>query len=288
MISLAPLSHYDQVTCFSLPGKPEMELTVRRFDKLHPEISGNKWFKLIHWLKDLPAYEAVVSFGGAYSNHLLALSAAGRETGIRTIGIVRGDIVENPWLQAMKQNGMEIHFVSRESYRQKTDHGFLQNWTDKLGSCRIVPEGGAGLPGLLGAGEMVQTDEPFDWIVLPGGTGTSAAGIAQKLEKSLSKVLCFQVLKGEQILQQELRKHGFDSSYYPNLVFNADFHFGGYAKSKPELIAFQQQWIEQTGIPIDLVYGAKALFGLYALFLEQKLGNKKRIIYIHTGGLGPN
>ena len=78
MISLAPLSHYDQATRFSLPGKPEMELTVRRFDMLHPEISGNKWFKLIHWLKDLPANEAVVSFGGAYSNHLLALSAAGR------------------------------------------------------------------------------------------------------------------------------------------------------------------------------------------------------------------
>jgi 1-aminocyclopropane-1-carboxylate deaminase/D-cysteine desulfhydrase-like pyridoxal-dependent ACC family enzyme len=287
MISLAPLSHYDQATRFSLPGKPVMELTVRRFDMLHPEISGNKWFKLIHWLKDLPNNEAVVSFGGAYSNHLLALSAAGKESGIRTIGIVRGDIVENPWLQAMQQNGMEIHFVSRESYRQKTDQGFLQNWTERLGSCRIVPEGGAGLPGILGAAEMVHSDEPFDLIVLPGGTGTSAAGIAQKLKGSFSNVLCFQVLKGEQILQQELGRQGFDSSLFPNLEFNADFHFGGYAKLKPELIEFQQKWMEQTGIPIDLVYGAKALFGLYALYQEQKLGNKTRIVYIHTGGLGP-
>jgi 1-aminocyclopropane-1-carboxylate deaminase len=187
----------------------------------------------------------------------------------------------------MKQNGMEIDFVSRDAYRQKTEQVFLQNRIDKLGSCRIVPEGGAGLPGILGAAEMVHSDEPFDWIVLPGGTGTSAAGIAQKLEKSLSKVLCFQVLKGDQILQQELRTHGFDSSLNPNLEFNTDFHFGGYAKSKPELIAFQQYWIEQTGIPIDLVYGAKALFGLYALYQEQKLGAKTRIVYIHTGGLGP-
>ena len=126
MISLQSLSFYDEAVSFSLPEKETMRLSVRRFDRLHPEISGNKWFKLQDWLSDLVHDEAVISFGGAYSNHLLALSAAGKELEIKTIGIVRGEEVLNPWISTMRKNGMILHFVSREAYRLKNQDSYIK------------------------------------------------------------------------------------------------------------------------------------------------------------------
>jgi 1-aminocyclopropane-1-carboxylate deaminase/D-cysteine desulfhydrase-like pyridoxal-dependent ACC family enzyme len=288
MISLQSLSYYDETVSFSLPGKETMQLSVRRFDRLHPEISGNKWFKLQDWLSDLVKNESLLSFGGAYSNHLLALSAAGKELGIKTIGIVRGEEVLNPWISTMRINGMLLHFVSREAYRLKHQDSYLKNLQEQFGLSRIIPEGGAGSPGIDGAMGMVNDVELYDWIALPGGTGTSAAGIAKKLQYGSSKTLCFQVLKGDSILKNELKEtSGFDVENFPNLQIDCKYHFGGYAKLNEELKGFQKQWIEQTGIPIDLIYGAKALFGLYEKFQQGHLGENPRVLYIHTGGLGP-
>ena len=288
MISLQSLSYYDETVSFSLPGKETMQLSVRRFDRLHPEISGNKWFKLQDWLSDISKEDVVLSFGGAYSNHLLALSAAGKELGIKTIGIVRGEEVLNPWISTMRKNGMILHFVSREAYRLKNQDSYLKNLQEQFGLSRIIPEGGAGSTGSDGAMGMVNDVELYDWIALPGGTGTSAAGIAKKLQYGSSKALCFQVLKGDSILKNELKEtSGFDVENFPNLQIDCKYHFGGYAKLNEELKGFQKQWIEQTGIPIDLIYGAKALFGLYEKFQQGHLGENPRVLYIHTGGLGP-
>jgi 1-aminocyclopropane-1-carboxylate deaminase/D-cysteine desulfhydrase-like pyridoxal-dependent ACC family enzyme len=288
MISLQSLSYFDEDVSFSLPEKETMLLSVRRFDRLHPEISGNKWFKLQDWLSDMSKEEVVLSFGGAYSNHLLALSAAGKELGIKTIGIVRGEEVENPWISTMRKNGMLLHFVSREAYRLKNQDSFLKNLQEQFGKCLIIPEGGAGSTGIEGAMGMVNDVELYDWIALPGGTGTSAAGIAKKLKNSSCKILCFQVLKGDSILKNELKEtSGFDIELFPNLQIDCKYHFGGYAKLNEELKGFQKKWIEQTGIPIDLIYGAKALFGLYEKFQQGHLGENPRVLYIHTGGLGP-
>lgn len=288
MISLQSLSFYDEAVSFSLPEKETMQLSVRRFDRLHLEISGNKWFKLQDWLSDLVHDEAVISFGGAYSNHLLALSAAGKELEIKTIGIVRGEEVLNPWISTMRKNGMILHFVSREAYRLKNQDSYIKVLHEQFGHCRNIPEGGAGSAGILGAMGMVNDVELYDWIALPGGTGTSAAGIAKKLQNSSCKILCFQVLKGDSIIKSELKATSdFDVEHYPNLQIDCDYHFGGYAKSNEELKSFQKQWIEQTGIPIDLIYGAKALFGLYDKFQRGQLGENPTLLYIHTGGLGP-
>ena len=288
MISLQSLSFYDEAVSFSLPGKETMRLSVRRFDRLHPEISGNKWFKLQDWLSDISKEEVVLSFGGAYSNHLLALSAAGKELGIKTIGIVRGEEVLNPWISTMLKNGMILHFVSREAYRLKNQDSYIKVLQKQFGYCRIIPEGGAGSTGIDGAMGMVNDVELSEWIALPGGTGTSAAGIAKKLQNSSCKILCFQVLKGDSIIKSELKATSdFDVEHYPNLQIDCDYHFGGYAKSNEELKNFQKQWIEQTGIPIDLIYGAKALFGLYDKFQRGQLGENPTLLYIHTGGLGP-
>jgi 1-aminocyclopropane-1-carboxylate deaminase len=288
MISLQSLSFYDEAVSFSLPEKETMQLSVRRFDRLHPEISGNKWFKLQDWLSNISKEEVVLSFGGAYSNHLLALSAAGRELGIKTIGIVRGEEVINAWISIMRKNGMILHFVSREAYRLKNQEPFLKDLLELFGKCLIIPEGGAGSTGIEGAMGMVNEVELYDWIALPGGTGTSAAGIAKKLQNCSSKVLCFQVLKGDSILKNELKEtSGFDVEQFQNLQIDCEYHFGGYAKSNEELRNFQKQWIEQTGIPIDLIYGAKALYGLYDKFQLGLLGENLNLLYIHTGGLGP-
>jgi 1-aminocyclopropane-1-carboxylate deaminase/D-cysteine desulfhydrase-like pyridoxal-dependent ACC family enzyme len=288
MISLQSLSYYDEAVSFSLPEKETMQLSVRRFDRLHPEISGNKWFKLQDWLSNISKDEVVLSFGGAYSNHLLALSAAGRELGIKTIGIVRGEEVTNSWISTMRKNGMLLHYVSREAYRLKNQESYLKDLQELFGKCLIIPEGGAGEPGIKGAMGMVKDIELYDWIALPGGTGTSAAGIAKKLQNGSCKVLCFQVLKGESILKHELKEtSGFDVEQFRNLQIDCEYHFGGYAKSNEELRNFQKQWIEQTGIPIDLIYGAKALYGLYDKFQLGHLGENSRVLYIHTGGLGP-
>ena len=288
MISLQSLSYYDEEVSFSLPEKETMQLSVRRFDRLHPEISGNKWFKLQDWLCDISKEEVVLSFGGAYSNHLLALSTAGKELGIKTIGIVRGEEVQNPWISTMRKNGMLLHFVSREAYRLKNQDSFLNDLHEQFGHCRIIPEGGAGSTGIEGAMGMVNDVELYDWISLPGGTGTSAAGIAKKLKNSSCKILCFQVLKGDSILKNEMKEtSGFDVEHFPNLQIETEYHFGGYAKSNVELRNFQQQWIEQTGIPIDLIYGAKALYGLYDKFQMGFFGENPSVLYIHTGGLGP-
>jgi len=288
MISLQSLSYYDEDVSFSLPGKETMKLSVRRFDRLHPEISGNKWFKLQVWLSDLVNDLSVLSFGGAYSNHLLALSAAGRELGIKTIGIVRGEEVLNPLISSMRKNGMNLHFVGREAYRLKHQDSFLNDLQEQFGKCLIIPEGGAGSTGIEGAMGMVNEVELYDWIALPGGTGTSAAGIAKKLQNGSCKVLCFQVLKGESILKNELKEtSGFDVELFRNLQIDYEYHFGGYAKSNEELKNFQEQWIEQTAVPIDLIYGAKALYGLYEKNHRGLLGENPNILYIHTGGLGP-
>ena len=288
MISLQSLSFYDEAVSFSLPEKETMQLSVRRFDRLHPEISGNKWFKLQDWLSDISKEEVVLSFGGAYSNHLLALSAAGKELGIKTIGIVRGEEVLNPWISTMRKNGMILHFVSREAYRLKNQESFLKDLQEPFGKCLIIPEGGAGSTGIEGAMGMVNEVELYDWISLPGGTGTSAAGVAKKLQDVSCKVLCFQVLKGDSILKNELKEtSGFDVEQFQNLQIDCDYHFGGYAKSNEALRNFQKHWIKQTGIPIDLIYGAKALYGLYDKFQLGLLGENPNLLYIHTGGLGP-
>lgn len=288
MISLQSLSYFDEDVSFSLPEKETMQLSVRRFDRLHPEISGNKWFKLQDWLSDMSNEEVVLSFGGAFSNHLLALSAAGKELGIKTIGIVRGEEVTNSWISTMRKNGMILHFVSREAYRLKNQESYLKDLQELFGKCLIIPEGGAGSTGIEGAMGMVNEVELYDWIALPGGTGTSAAGIAKKIQNCSSKVLCFQVLKGDSILKNELKEtSGFDTELFPNLQIDCEYHFGGYAKSNEELKNFQEQWIEQTAVPIDLIYGAKALYGLYEKNHRGLLGENPNILYIHTGGLGP-
>jgi len=275
---------------FKLPGLTcEANLKVRRFDKIHPEISGNKIFKLSGWLEDYKTNNSILSFGGAYSNHLLALSAVGKAMGIKTIGIVRGEQPKhlNNILKQMQNNGMLLYYISRAEYRDKTTLEFEKILKQRFGEVFIIPEGGSGLPGAFGAMKMVAENEDFDYFILPGGTGTTALGLAMKFEHKPTKIICFQVLKGVAILKNEIRKQtGLACEAFPNLIFNEDFHFNGYAKFNQELIDFQASFLQLNGWKPDLIYGAKALYGLSKLLASGKLKSQKsNICYIHTGGI---
>jgi 1-aminocyclopropane-1-carboxylate deaminase len=274
---------------------PELEkegvlLSVRRFDQLHPEAGGNKLFKLRYWIDPLKEGSTILSFGGAYSNHLLALAAIGRERGFHSIGIVRGErpAEGNNWLKRMEELGMRLEFISREHYKQKEIHWFLEELNTRFHPDVIVPEGGAGLKGVKGAKEMVQATEPFDWVVLPGATGTTVAGIAQQLSSSTCKILCVQVLKGKNLIQNELlRTTGIALEQFGNVLIRDDFHDGGYAKYSSELRKFHNHFCEQTGILLDRVYGIKAMNALFTLAKQGFFKKGARVLYLHTGGNGP-
>lgn len=259
------------------------DVFIRRFDLIHPEISGNKLFKLHGCLQNWDGTQPLLSFGGAYSNHLLALSALGKACQIQTIGIIRGEEpkIKSHRLLQMQKNGMRLIFVTRSDYQFKTEKNWLENLQNQLGDFFLLPEGGAGLSGIEGASNMVFEQENYDLVVIPAGTGTTAAGIAMKLQTSKSKVLAFQVLKGENIIRKSI-EHYVDLP--PNLLINEDFHFGGYAKQNQELIEFASVFEEKYQLELDLVYGYKAMYGLQTLIKQKKIKHK-RILYIHSGGL---
>lgn len=271
-------------------GFSELSLSVRVYGDIHSQVSGNKPFKLKHFLIEAKPNQTLVSFGGAWSNHLLALSAVSKKLQRKSVGVIRGEEpkIYSPYLKAMKSNGMHLHFVSRESFREKEATHFLDSIHKTYPNSLIIPEGGAGKKGIRGASDMVSSQEDYDLIFLPGATGTTLAGVAEKLIGSATKVGCIQVLKGDDILRNELlRTAGLDLNSFNHVEVFEQFHFGGYAKKNAELIAFQRNWLDKTNIPLDLVYGSKAMFGLLNLVNTGFFKKGSKILYLHTGGLGP-
>lgn len=272
------------------PNCPEAKnIWIRRYDLIHREISGNKIFKLSGWMKEYKPGQSVLSFGGAYSNHLLALAAITYEIGIQSFGIIRGEAPSrwNNYLSKMKDWGMELTFISRESYKLRHQEAFLSNLREKNPESLIIPEGGAGLPGIIGVASMIRQSDAFDWMVVPAGTGTTAAGLIRALDSDRNtKVLCIQVLKGPGIIRNELlRNDAAMINNFSQLHIDEHYHFGGYAKSNEELIDFKNKFEALNNFKIDLVYGAKALFGLQEYLKTGKIKLNEHVLYLHTGGL---
>lgn len=276
----------DELIQTSWTKQAGISLYIRRFDRFHPFVSGNKPYKLSGWLKLHQKGQAIVSFGGVWSNHLLALAVMGKHAGIATIGIVRGERVSNPVIDIITEAGMQLHFVNRAAYRLKEKSREIASIIQQSGETLLVPEGGAGLPGVQGAALMVGHQEPYDWVILPGGTGTCTAGVAQKLSGSrATKILAFQALKGENILQHEVfQRSGIDLRQFPLLVINEDFHFGGFARFPEILQQFEKQWAHETSVFLDRVYGIKAMAGIKTKALNGFFKPGSRLLYLHTGG----
>lgn len=273
------------------------ELFILREDLIHPEISGNKWRKLKYNIEEAQRLNKtiILTFGGAYSNHIAATAAAGKEFGLKTIGIIRGEetLPLNPTLQLAKDNGMTFKYVSREAYRNKSSTDFIIDLKKEFGNFYLVSEGGSNAFAVKGCTEIINNiNIDFDVLCSACGTGGTLAGIIASTDK---QVFGFPALKGGDFLKKDIEQLLND---YQN-KFNAevkntnwdlitDYHFGGYAKVKPTLIEFVQRFKQQHNIPLDLIYTGKMLLGIYDILQNTNQLDGKTIVAVHTGGLQGN
>jgi 1-aminocyclopropane-1-carboxylate deaminase len=262
-------------------------LCIKREDLLHPFVSGNKFRKLKYNIAEAKKQNQsqLITFGGAFSNHIAATAFACHEARMKSIGIIRGDelfdkIVDNPTLQFAKKYGMQFEFVSREIYQNKEELAFLSNLKSKYGNHYLLSEGGTNELAVRGCEEILtQEDEEFDYICCAIGTGGTISGIINST-KPYQQVIGFPALKGD-FLSKEISKFAHNTNW--KLI--TDYHFGGYAKVTPELIAFINQFYSDNKIPLDPVYTSKMAYGVLDLITKNYFPNNSKILMIHTGGL---
>lgn len=265
-----------------------VEVSILREDLLHPLISGNKIRKLKYNLESFESgnYDALLTFGGAYSNHIFAVAAAGKEFGFKTIGIIRGEelaskVNENPSLSSAKECGMQLEFISREKYRLKIQTEFLDELKNEFGNIFIVPEGGTNEYAVKGCEEILgKHTEKYDFICCAAGTGGTVSGIINTTENH-QKVLVFPALKDSEYLTDEIKRYIIRSNY----EWINDYHFGGFAKVSDELITFMNRFKEKYGVNLDPVYTSKMMFGIEDLILKNHFKKGSKILAVHTGGL---
>ena len=264
-----------------------IHLYIRREDTIHPLISGNKYRKLKYNLLEAKKQgkDTLLTFGGAFSNHIAATACAGHEQGIKTIGVIRGEELQdnwqdNPTLTLAHEHGMQFHFVSRADYRLKSEPLFIQNLKDRFGDVYVLPEGGTNDLAVKGCMEILtEEDTIFDYICCAVGTGGTVAGLINAARPHQT-VLGFPALKGD-FLIEEIRTFVHNDRW--KLV--TDYHFGGYAKVDRPLIDFINLFKSKTGIPLDPIYTGKMLFGIFDLVKQDVFPKGTRILAIHTGGL---
>lgn len=265
------------------PKPVSIRLALKRDDLLHPQVSGNKWRKLKYNL--LAAREqglsTLLTFGGAYSNHLYATAAAGQVFGFKTIGIVRGDELArkplNATLTFCQSCGMHLHFVSRADYQRKDNPEYLAELGQQVGPCYILPEGGTNNLAVQGTAEIMpelvtQLGFPPDYVCCPVGTGGTVAGLAQSAPAE-TNVLGFVVLNAP------------DLAPVSGWTALTDYHFGGYAKTTSELLNFIRSFERKTSVLLEQVYTGKMLYGLYDLARNGYFPDGATVVAVHTGGL---
>jgi 1-aminocyclopropane-1-carboxylate deaminase len=286
----------------------EFSADVLRLDLIHPQISGNKWFKLKHNLDEAKAQglDTILTFGGAFSNHIYAAAFACKLSGLKSIGIIRGEETPglNPTLTEAQKNGMQLHFISRISYKNKTENTFIENLKNKFGNFYLIPEGGNNILGALGCSEIIDEKNDSDYIFCACGTATTFAGLAKHL-KPQQKLIGISVLKGEQTIIAETQelinklRGGNDFTIAGNdVLLNAAeisasgiinaYTFGGYAKHANELLLFKDNFENEYKIILDHVYTSKLFYGVFDLIKKRKLKPGSKILVIHSGGLQGN
>ena len=265
-----------------------IELFIKREDLLHPVISGNKYRKLKYNLAEAKriGYKKLLTFGGAFSNHIVAVAGAGKEFGFETIGIIRGEelmdkIGENPSLQFAHEHGMQFHFTDRTSYRDKTAPEFLSKLEQMFGSFYLIPEGGTNNLAIKGCEEILTYEDKieFSHICCAIGTGGTISGIINSSSEN-QQIIGFSSLKGDflsEVICNFVQKKNWN--------VNCTYHFGGYGKVSEELIDFLNQFYQETKIPLDPIYTGKMMFGIIDLIQDNYFPPHSKILAIHTGGL---
>ncbi len=254
---------------------------------IHPFISGNKYRKLKYNIEAAKSQKksTLLTFGGAYSNHIAAVAYAGKIKGLQTIGIIRGEELEskvatNPTLKLAQSCGMQLKFISREDYRNKAKPVFLEGLKSEFDDFYLLPEGGTNSLAVKGCEEILtEKDAQFDFICCSVGTGGTISGLINASKKH-QKVLGFPALKGD-FLKQDVRKFAKQDNW--ELI--DDYHFGGYGKIKPELITFINNFKADYKIPLDPIYTGKMMYGIFDLLRKGFFPNDSKLLAIHTGGL---
>jgi 1-aminocyclopropane-1-carboxylate deaminase len=269
-----------------------IRLLVKREDLNHPLVSGNKWWKLkYNLLKAIETRaEKVITFGGAYSNHIFATAAATSLLKIPCIGIIRGEENNslNPTLQFAQSRGMTLRYISREAYRSKGSADFLQTLEAEFAGAYIIPEGGTNLLAVKGCAELYNEISSLDFNVLALSVGTAGtmAGILAGT-RGQKHVVGVPALKNANFLAGEVSEllNGFDVAVRPDFELLTEYHFGGYAKSNNILIGFIREMQHLHDLPLDPVYTAKLLYAIYAEIKKGRFARGTTILVLHSGGL---
>jgi len=270
----------------------DVGLFIKREDKIHPQISGNKYRKLKYNIAAALAEnkKTLLSFGGAFSNHISAVAAVGKMHNLKTIGIIRGEelganpddsIQANPTLQLAEANGMRFKFVSRTDYRLKKEAFFIDQLKDEFGDFYLIPEGGTNALAIKGCEEILKPkDQNFDFICAAMGTGGTLAGLVNSAGENQT-VLGFSALKGD-FLKAEVDKFTIPGKKWS---FIDQYHFGGFAKVDEEIITFINDFKLETNIALDPVYTGKMMYGIVDLIEKGYFFPGAKILAVHTGGL---
>ena len=275
-----------QIPIIEIPFQHNIRLFIKREDLIHPEISGNKYWKLFHnvnqYLEQNPENPLLISFGGAYSNHIAAISALGKIHNLKTIGIIRGNELEyrwqeNPTLKFASENGMDFRFVSREDYRDKKllSKKLQKEYPEAL----IIPEGGTNESAVEGVKNMLNSDtQEFDYLCTAVGTGGTVSGIL-KFAAPHQKVLGFKVVDDDSLGRTVSKLSGKENF---TLI---DAHFGGYGKISDENIRFINEFSKEFGVQLEPVYTGKMMKRLFELIEEGYFPENSKVLAFHTGGL---
>ena len=270
----------------------KVELFIKREDLIHPYISGNKFRKLKYNLEEAKKLKkkSLLTFGGAFSNHIVATAVAGKIAGFKTFAIIRGEelglnltktLEENATLRKAHESGMKFHFVSREVYRQKASFGFIEKMKNKWGDFYLIPEGGTNIFGVQGCQEILTNeDKKFDFICCSVGTGGTISGLINASKKH-QKIVGFPALKGN-FLSEEIKKYVTKKNKWG---LQKNYDFGGYAKHNEDLISFINSFKKETDILLDPVYTGKMVFGILDLVKNDSFEENSKILAIHTGGI---
>ena len=265
---------------------------VKREDLLHKHVSGNKFRKLKYNLfeAEKQGKKTILTFGGAYSNHIVATAYAGKLFNMQTIGVIRGEelgvnlehtLTTNPSLKFASEQGMQFYFVSRSDYKEKHQPSFIEKLKNKFGDFYLVPEGGTNKLAIKGCEEILtDEDDKFHYICSAIGTGGTISGLINSA-KAHQKIVGFPVLKGN-FHHKEIKKYIANKN---NWKLIDDYHFGGFAKINEDLVSFINKVKRDYGLALDPIYTSKMLFGINDLIEKDYFKKGTKILAVHTGGL---
>ena len=272
---------------FPFLNDKQIHLSIKRLDKTHKYISGNKWFKLKYNLLEAKRQKArtILTFGGAFSNHIAATAFLGKEEGFNTIGIIRGEEYNplNPTLSFAKKQGMKLKYLNRYNYKLKNTDNYLDKLKNEFENIYLIPEGGTNKLAIKGTAEIINDNDQHDYVCCAVGTGGTIAGIINSSHEN-QKILGFPIINGHNILQKEIEK--FTNKNCWKLINK--YHCGGYAKLSDKLINTINTFYKMFQIPLDGIYTGKMVLGVLDLIKKDYFPKGSTILLIHTGGIQGN